>query len=118
MISITADQMKKVDELVIEKYEITLEQMMELAGSRLALLAKKLLNKSLEKKKVIVLAGRGNNGGGGLFAARHMNNMGAKVTAVISQRSHLKDSVKHQIRTLKLLTDVLFFNEELISISF
>ena len=62
MISLTANQMRRVDELAVTKYGIRLEQMMELAGISLASLARKALADSLENKKVVVLTGEGNNG--------------------------------------------------------
>ena len=76
MISVTAEQMRRIDELATEKYRIKLEQMMELAGFHLAVLAKKVLRVSFDNKGVVVMAGKGNNGGGGLVAARHLSNWG------------------------------------------
>ena len=77
MISLTADEMRRVDDLATGKYKIHLEQMMELAGYNLARCAHKSLNGSLTEKRVVVLAGKGNNGGGGLVAARHLSNWDA-----------------------------------------
>ncbi len=80
--SITTDQMREVDRLMIEEYGITLLQMMENAGRDLAWLAAELSGGSLGRS-VLVLAGRGNNGGGGMVAARHLHNMGGAVRVVL-----------------------------------
>lgn len=82
---ITTYQMKQIDRLAIEKYNIQLIQMMENAGRGLAKLTKKMLGNSLRKKHLIVAAGKGNNAGGGLVAARHLYNWGAKVTLLLPQ---------------------------------
>ena len=96
---VTAAQMAKVDELAINKYKITLPQMMELAGYHLATLAKKQFK--LEKdSQITVLAGKGNNGGGGLVAARHLYNWGHNVQILLSQIEDIKPRVKNQIQTL------------------
>ena len=80
---ITADQMKQVDSIAVEKYGIQIIQMMENAGRNLATTAKKLLEDSVLKKHLIIAVGNGNNGGGGLVAARHLHNWGAKITVLI-----------------------------------
>ena len=87
--ALSADQMREVDRLMVERYGIQLLQMMENAGRNLALLAKRLLSDeddedALQDRPVVVLAGRGNNGGGGLAAARHLLNWGAWVQIVLT----------------------------------
>jgi NAD(P)H-hydrate epimerase len=82
--TVTRIQMAEVDRLMVDVYGIALEQMMELAGARLAELAHRLLG-DLRGKRTTVLAGRGNNGGGALVAARHASNRGADVSAVLSR---------------------------------
>jgi NAD(P)H-hydrate epimerase len=82
--TVTRSQMAEVDRLMVDVYGIALEQMMELAGTRLAELAHRLLG-DLRGKRTAVLAGRGNNGGGALVAARHASNRGADVSVVLSR---------------------------------
>ena len=85
--SISTEQMRKVDELMINKYGIELIQMMENAGSNLANLAIKLFEQDFKNrnlKKVVVACGLGNNGGGGMVAARHLSNHGFNVTVVLA----------------------------------
>lgn len=81
---ITTSQMVEVDRLMIEDFGISLMQMMENAGSRLADLAIRLMGCECSNKKVVVLCGGGNNGGGGMVAARHLHNRGVVVKVVIT----------------------------------
>lgn len=81
---LSTEQMREVDRLMIEVYQIGLLQMMENAGRNLALLAKRLLDDEIVDRPIVMLAGRGNNGGGGLTAARHLLNWGAWVQIVLT----------------------------------
>jgi NAD(P)H-hydrate epimerase len=84
---ISTEQMRKVDDLMINKYGIELIQMMENAGANLAELAINLMEKYFKipnPKNVIVACGLGNNGGGGMVAARHLSNHGFNVTVVLA----------------------------------
>jgi NAD(P)H-hydrate epimerase len=84
--AITADQMREVDRLMVEKYRIELVQMMEYAGRQLAELAReRFLDGDPRGARVVVLAGTGGNGGGGLAAARFLANWGAEVGAVLTR---------------------------------
>jgi len=103
MIAITSDQMRLVDELSVDKYNILLEEMMELAGYHLMELAYAIMKKSLKNKKIVVLAGKGNNGGGGLVASRHLHNRGADISIILSAKTGLKSAVKDRLKTLKEL---------------
>ena len=70
---LTTDQMREVDRLMIEVYQIELMQMMENAGRNLAHLARdRFLDGDPQNKYVIVLAGTGGNGGGALVCARRL----------------------------------------------
>jgi NAD(P)H-hydrate epimerase len=102
MKGLTAKEMAKIDFLAIEKYGITLLQMMELAGYNLAELVSRLY--TIQGLKVTILTGKGNNGGGGLSAARHLSNRGALVNVILSQKQGVKDAVNHQLHTLKQMT--------------
>ncbi len=81
--SITTEQMREVDRLMIEEYGIVLLQMMENAGRGLARLTASLAG-GATGRSVVVLAGKGNNGGGGMVAARHLSNMGAQVRLLLA----------------------------------
>lgn len=98
--AISTTQMIEVDRLMIEEYGISLVQMMENAGNRLASLAIRLL--AGEKNKVVVLCGSGNNGGGGMAAARHLHNRGVDVRLALAARpEHLKEVPARQWEILQ-----------------
>lgn len=77
--------MREVDRLAVERYGITLMQMMEHAGKALADVARQMLGGTVAGRRIFVAAGRGNNGGGGLASARHLANWGAHVTALVER---------------------------------
>jgi NAD(P)H-hydrate epimerase len=83
--TVTADQMREIDRIMIEELNITLLQMMENAGRNLADLALARFCPST----VTVLAGSGGNGGGGLVAARHLANRGVRVRVVGARPSQV-----------------------------
>lgn len=76
--SVTADQMREVDRIVVEEVGLQLVQMMENAGRHLAAFAMA----SFAPRTCTVLAGSGGNGGGGMVAARHLRNRGVEVIVV------------------------------------
>lgn len=82
--SVTAEQMREVDRLMIDEAGITLTQMMENAGRALARVAVDEAGGSARRTRVAVLAGTGGNGGGGLAAARRLACWGARVVAWLS----------------------------------
>jgi len=83
--SVSIDQMREVDRLMVEEAGISLLQMMENAGRCLATHARGMLGGDARGRQVVVLAGRGGNGGGGLAAARRLCGWGAGVTVVLAQ---------------------------------
>jgi NAD(P)H-hydrate epimerase len=95
--------MGEVDRLMIDEFAISLEQMMENAGRRLAVLARALLG-DVSGRRVRVLAGSGGNGGGGLAAARHLLAAGARVSITLSAPpARLAPVTRKQYDTLALL---------------
>lgn len=100
--AVTAEQMAKVDRLLIEEYGFLLSQLMENAGRNLAEQARRMLSGSINAKKIVVLCGTGNNGGGGMVAARHLHNRGAQVQVqLVGNESQLKDVPAQQWRILQ-----------------
>ena len=96
--SVTVEQMREVDRLMIEEYGILLIQMMENAGRSLATLVSDIAPIG---ENVLVLAGGGNNGGGGLVAARHLSNLGAQVRVILSAGANeLREMPAHQASIL------------------
>ncbi|MFB3093661.1 MAG: NAD(P)H-hydrate epimerase [Dehalococcoidia bacterium] len=101
MPSITTEQMREVDRLMIEEYGIVLLQMMENAGRNLARLAATLAAGARDRS-VLVLAGKGNNSGGGMVAARHLSNMGVRVRVILPVAvRELTDVPAHQASILQ-----------------
>ena len=101
--SVSTEQMREVDRLMIEEYGIVLLQMMENAGRNLARLASGLAG-GAAGKSILVLAGAGNNGGGGLTAARHLSNMGSRVRVLLSAaQGKLVGAPAHQASTLRAM---------------
>lgn len=78
--SLSTDQMRELDRIMVEDLGIDLTRMMEHAGTNLARLA----IERFAPTSVVVLAGPGGNGGGGMVAARHLANRGVAVTVVLA----------------------------------
>lgn len=101
---VTTAQMMEVDRLMVDRYHITLSQMMENAGRNLADFARRKLGGRVQGRTVTVLCGSGNNGGGGMVAARHLHNWGARLNVVLAaQQGRLKDVPAQQWSILETL---------------
>lgn len=109
--TVTTDEMREVDRLMVEEYGVQIIQMMENAGRNLAELSTEYLGGSLAKKKIVVAAGVGNNGGGGITAARHLSNWGANVS-VLAPTDNFKGVAKIQWDILKKLPVYIKIGEE------
>lgn len=84
---VSVSQMKRVDDLMLNDYGISLQQMMEMAGRNLADLTQTLYPVKATTKsprRRVIVCGTGNNGGGGMVAARHLHNRGFPVFAVLA----------------------------------
>ena len=101
--SVSSDQMREVDRLMVEEYGILLIQMMEGAGLNLAHLARRrFLDGDPRGRRVLVLAGTGGNGGGGLVCARRLHTWGAEVRAwLTAPASRLAETPRHQLAILE-----------------
>jgi len=69
MIVVTAEQMREMDRLTIEKYGVPSLSLMERAGEGIAQAILERFSR-VAKKGVLVVAGKGNNGGDGFVVAR------------------------------------------------
>ena len=81
-------QMREVDRIAVEDFQLGILQMMENAGRNLARQVFRLLNKkrpTTRPYRVLVAAGSGGNGGGGLSAARHLHNHGVQVSLMLTR---------------------------------
>jgi len=88
--------MREVDRIAMEETGPNIFQMMENAGSTLALLAIEVLGRGWEKANIITLAGGGGNGGGGICASRHLANRNAKVVLCLADPHHLDEVASFQ----------------------
>jgi len=79
---VTAAEMAELDRRAVEEYGIPRLLLMEHAGTKVALVARALLEKE-RGRSVLVLAGKGNNGGDGFVAARHLRNWGIPVRIIL-----------------------------------
>lgn len=100
--SVTADQMREIDRLMIDDFGVSLIQMMEVAGMALARLGRELLGGTVRGKNIMICAGGGHNGGGGMVAARYLSNWGAKGNVLLaSSLTRLKEATVRQLSILR-----------------
>jgi hydroxyethylthiazole kinase-like uncharacterized protein yjeF len=79
---LTVAEMREVDRLTIERYGLPGLTLMENAGRSVAEVIRAEFRK-LESRPIAVVCGKGNNGGDGFVAARHLADMGAKVSVML-----------------------------------
>ena len=109
--SISTEEMIEVDRLMMEEFQISLPQMMEMAGRNLADLSEYHLNE--DKKPILVFTGTGNNGGGGMTAVRHLANRGYEVTVcLVGNPDQLKPIVEKRWFTLQKMESVKWLRDE------
>jgi ADP-dependent NAD(P)H-hydrate dehydratase / NAD(P)H-hydrate epimerase len=79
---VTAHDMKKIDEMAVKEYSLSIGSLMERAGRAVV---REMSQKwaGLSRKKVGVLCGKGHNGGDGLVIARLLKQKKIKVVAVV-----------------------------------
>lgn len=96
--SVTVQQMKQVDEIMINDLFVSVLQIMENAGRLLAKLAVSTYN----PKTVTILVGPGNNGGGGLVATRYLHNYHVEINVVTASKTQSSVGKRH-LQTVKAL---------------
>ena len=100
--TVTAEQMRRVDEVAVQEFGIDLLQMMENAGRNLARHAMDMLGSESSKAPILIAAGAGGNGGGGLCCARHLHNRGCSVVILLDRDPDLFQGVsKRQLHILE-----------------
>lgn len=87
MIVVTANEMRELDRLTIEKYGVPSLTLMERAGEAIAEAILKHFGQAA-KKGVLIVAGKGNNGGDGFVVARLLKKkkVRSEVVLVASER--------------------------------
>ncbi|HVO93670.1 MAG TPA: NAD(P)H-hydrate dehydratase, partial [Terriglobales bacterium] len=103
MIVVTAEEMRAMDRLTIQKYGVPSLTLMERAGEAIA---QAILERSgrLAKKGVLIVAGKGNNGGDGFVVARLLKKKRiACEVALLARKQDLSPDAAHNLRSfLKL----------------
>ncbi|NQV29663.1 MAG: NAD(P)H-hydrate epimerase [Candidatus Marinimicrobia bacterium] len=108
---IDRDQMIEVDRLMIEKYQISLVQMMENAGQNLARLVQHHC-KNMDNPAILILCGNGHNGGGGMVCGRFLINWGYVVCLVtIGEVARRKVVTIKQYDTLQKMSATVLEND-------
>lgn len=67
---VSVEQMQQLDTRAIEEHKIPGENLMENAGTKVARVAEKIIDRYNLKEKALLFAGKGNNGGDAFVAAR------------------------------------------------
>lgn len=103
--TVTTNDMREIDRVMVEEAHIGLIQMMENAGRNLAHLSRgRFLGGEPRGKQVLLLCGTGGNGGGGMVAARRLHCWGAQVTILLSApASSFRGTPAHQLGILQWL---------------
>jgi len=81
---VTSAIMRMIDREAIDNRGIPSDELMENAGSGIALWILTYLLPSPESSRVAILCGKGNNGGDGYVVARYLKNAGAEVDVVLN----------------------------------
>ena len=101
---LTAQQMRELDRLTVERCGIPYATLMETAGSRVVEAIVKEYG-SLNGKWITVFCGKGNNGGDGAVIARHLILKGAERVSVLlfGKLSDLKGEARLNFEAIKKL---------------
>jgi NAD(P)H-hydrate epimerase len=81
--SVTEDEMREVDRIAVQDFQLGILQMMENAGRNLASHIIDAFGGTTGK--ITILAGSGGNGGGGLCCARHLHNRGFEIQLLMTR---------------------------------
>ena len=98
MIVVTAEQMREMDRLTIQKYGTPSLTLMERAGEGIV---KAILDRFAEpaKRGVLILAGKGNNGGDGFVVARLLRQQRiACEVALLASREDISADAAHNLK--------------------
>jgi len=82
VVYVTAEEMRKIDDMTIREFHVDVLMLMENAGRATATFATRMLQGKPLGRRVACLVGGGNNGGDGMVAARHLANWGADVKVI------------------------------------
>jgi len=98
MLVVTAEQMRELDRLTIQKHGVPSLTLMERAGEAIARAILERFARNA-KKGVLVVAGKGNNGGDGLVVARLLKKKRIPTeVALLARRDELSSDAAHNLR--------------------
>jgi ADP-dependent NAD(P)H-hydrate dehydratase / NAD(P)H-hydrate epimerase len=98
MIVVTAEQMREMDRLTIQKYGVPSLNLMERAGEGITQAILENFTRAA-KKGVLVVAGKGNNGGDGLVVARLLKKKRIPCeVALLARKDELSPDAAHNLR--------------------
>ena len=98
MLVVTAEQMRELDRLTIQKHGVPSLTLMERAGKAIAQAILERFARNA-KKGVLVVAGKGNNGGDGLVVARLLKKRRIPTeVALLARRDELSSDAAHNLR--------------------
>jgi ADP-dependent NAD(P)H-hydrate dehydratase / NAD(P)H-hydrate epimerase len=98
MLVVTAEQMREMDRLTIQKYGVPSLTLMERAGAGIAEAIIKRFGR-VAKKGVLVVAGKGNNGGDGFVVARLLMKQRIPCeVALLARQDQLSSDSAHNLR--------------------
>lgn len=99
---VSAMEMREIQRVAIEEYDIDVLQLMENAGASAARLTLAMLGGRARGQRVVVLAGGGNNGAAGLCAARHLSNWGFLVEPIFGTvEEEMSPTARRQAQILR-----------------
>jgi len=102
IVYVTAEEMRRIDDVTIREFQVDVLMLMENAGRATATLAARMLQGTTIGKRVACLVGGGNNGGDGMVAARHLANWGADVKVIVgTTKDKMKDIPLEQLHILE-----------------
>ena len=102
VVFVTADEMRKIDDMTTREFRVDVLMLMENAGRATAMLAMRMLQGTILGRRVACLVGGGNNGGDGMVAARHLANWGADVKVIVgTTKDKMKDVPRGQLHILE-----------------
>jgi NAD(P)H-hydrate epimerase len=97
MLIVTAEQMREMDRLTIQKYGVPSLKLMERAGEGITQVILENFGRAA-KKGVLVVAGKGNNGGDGLVVARLLRKKRISCeVALLAQKDELSPDAAHNL---------------------
>lgn len=105
---ITAEQIRKIDRLTVERYHTPSLLLMEAAAMACLGAIKARLGDTLEDKTALVLCGKGNNGGDGAAIARGLSRLGVHCDVILFGK--LADSVGDARINLEAVSDLAAFD--------